>query len=257
MFNYEFDKGGVYIKDLSNTADHHGIGQYRFPLNYELVGKEFTIWEGDRSHRLSFIRKDYMELDGNGNDFESLKIEATTYFVRIGFNVAVVDLGQGLITLIQGDTYFHGKIENFVNAGSPESAGHTEAPDDMIGTSVAWVLGFERYVVHEFIEKGECRISWSPLDTAKKNHPCKTVKIKEPIYLVDIRGIVPYHVCADVLTTRFIALQDYEHMMTVGCLMGRGISPTMISGYARHLGDENVVRLPGGKTVRLDTGEVI
>ena len=258
MFNHVFDEGGVYIKNLSNTADQYGIGQYRFPLNYELLNQEFVISDGENRHRLHFIRKDYMELDGKGCDYEALKIEATTYFVRIGFHVAIVDLGQGLITLIQGDTYFYGKIENYEKSDGAENPAHSDAKDEMVGTAVSWVLGCERYVVHEFIEEGKCRVGWSPSETATNDHPCKATKIKEPIYLIDIKGTVPYYVCAPVLTERFIALQDYEHMLTVGCVMGGGMIPTMISGYARILDeDENVAHLIGGTSVKLDTGEVL
>jgi len=32
-----------------------------------------------------------------------------------------------------------------------------------------------------------------------------------------------------------IMLQDYDHMMTVGCVMGQGFDPIMISGYAKFL----------------------
>ena len=254
MFNYVFDQGGVYIKNLSNTADQYGIGQYRFPHNYELVGKEFSISEGDKKYHLNFIRKDYMELDGKGSCFEALKLEATTYFVRIGFNVAVVDLSQGLITLILGDKYIYGKIEASDKTGCCSGgAAHTDAGNEMVGTAVAWVLGAGRYVVHEFFEKGRCRVRWSPVEEAKNEHPCKATKIKGPMYLVDINGCVPFNVCASVLTTRVIALQDYDHMLTVGCVMGGGMIPTMFSGYARYLGEENVVRIPGGTIIRLDS----
>jgi hypothetical protein len=248
MFNYVYDQGGVYIKNLSNTADQYGIGQYRFPHNYELVGKEFTIREGDKTHRLKFLRKDAAELDGKARDFEALKLEATTYFVRLGFDVAVVDLGQGLITLIQGDEYFYGKIDGLYQ----ESAAHADAHDEMVGTGVAWVLGCGRYTVHEFIEEGKCRVRWSPVDAAQNDHPCRATKIKGPMYLVDIKGFVPFNVCASILTERVIALQDYDHMMTVGCVMGGGMTPVMISGYARFLGEENVVHIPGGAVLRLD-----
>ncbi len=42
-------------------------------------------------------------------------------------------------------------------------------------------------------------------------------------------------VCAPFFTNRVIMLQDYDHMMTVGCVMGGGFDPIMISGYAKFL----------------------
>jgi hypothetical protein len=251
MFNHHFDQDGIYIKNLSNTGDHYGIGQYRFPHNYELVGKQFTIYDGDEKHHLNFLRKDYMELDGKGREFESLKLEATTYFVRLGFDVAVVDLDQGLITLIQKDKYFYGKIEGQYVDG----AEHKDAGDEMVGTGVAWVLGCGRYVKHEYFEEGKCHVSWAPIDEAKNEHPCKATKIKGPLFLVDIKGWVPYNTCAPILTERVIMLQDYDHMMTVGCVMGGSMTPIMISGYARFLDEENLVRIPGGAVISLDSEE--
>ena len=50
-------------------------------------------------------------------------------------------------------------------------------------------------------------------------------------------------------------LQDYDHMMTVGCVMGGGMTPIMISGYARFLDEENLVRIPGGAVISLDSEE--
>ena len=252
MYNYKIEENGVFIKNLANTADQYGITQYRLPLNYELLGKEFTISDGESKHHLHFIRKDYMELDGKGCFYESLKIETTSFFVRLGYNIAVVDLAQNLITLIIGDEYFYGAIDNMDQAG----AAHVDAPDDMVGTSISWVLGAGRYVVHEFLERAMCRVSWSPLDAAKNDHPCKVTKIRGPLYLVDVKGFVPYHTCAPIMTNRYIALQDYERMFTVGCVMGRGSEPFLISGYARFLDEGKIIRMIGGRTINTETGEI-
>ena len=256
MFNHIYDEGGVYIKNLSNTGDHLGISQYRFPLNYELVGRQFTISDGTGKHHLHFIRKGYMELDGRGREFEALKLEAATYFVRLGFDVAVVDLEQGLITLIQKDKYFYGRIEGSGEYDwRPGGGEHKDAGDEMVGTSVAWVLGCDRYVAQEFIKEGICRVSWSPLREATNDHPCKATKIKGPLYLVDIKGWVPYHTCAPILTERVIMLQDYDHLLAVGCVMGGGMIPIMVSGYARFFEDDNIVKRPDGTFIYLDAEE--
>ena len=44
-----------------------------------------------------------------------------------------------------------------------------------------------------------------------------------------------YIFCAPFFTNRVIMLQDYEHMITVGCVMGKGFDPIAISGYAKFL----------------------
>jgi hypothetical protein len=251
MFNYTFDDGGVYIGNLSNKAEQYGISQYRFPHNYELAGRNFSVSDGNGSHSLHFICRNYVLLDGKRFEYESLKISGAVYFVRIGYSAAVVDLEQNLITLIKGEDHFNGKIDD-LHAGS---AVHTDAPDDLTGTAIAWVLGCSRYMSHEFIECGSVRVRWSPVDDAHNDFQCKITKIKELLYLVDVPGRVPYHVDAPVLTTRVISVQDYDHMLTVGCIIAGGITPVMFSGYARYLGEANVVNIPGGNKLNLDTGE--
>ena len=36
MFNYTYDKDGVYIANLANKGEKYGLTQYRLPHNYEL-----------------------------------------------------------------------------------------------------------------------------------------------------------------------------------------------------------------------------
>jgi len=253
MDNYVFEDGGVFIKNLSNEASRHGISQYRFPHNYELAGSDFTISDGTSSHRLNFVRREYLELDGKEYDYEALKIGPDVYFVRIGFNAAVADIAQGLITIVFKDSYFYGKIDGF----STDGASHTDDPDALTETGVAWVLGCGRYVSHEFTEAGKVRVRWSPIDEAFNDLPCKITKINESIFLVDVTGRVPYHTDAPVLTERYAALCDFDRMMTAGCIMGGGETPVMVSGYARFLGEANTINIPGGNQLNLDTGEFV
>ena len=232
MFNYRFDDGGVYIGNLSNMAEKYGIGQYRFAHNYELAGKDFKISDGKATHTIRIKGDKLAELDGCECQYEALKLEATTYFVRLGFNIAVFDLSNGLITLIIGDDYFYGRIEG---AAIPDGAAHTGAGGDMIDTSVAWYLGCGRYVWHEFSEEGKCRVRWSPKPNLKNDLPCTATRIKYPIFLVDIKGFAPFRTDAPALLDRSIFLQDYDHMLTVGCLFCSGEAPIMVSGYAKYM----------------------
>jgi hypothetical protein len=235
--NYVYDDGGVYIKNLANCGEKYGIGQYRFAHNYEPAGKDFTVAAGDREYKLRFKCKTNVALDAKEYAYECLKLELNTYFVRFGPNVAVIDLEHGLATLILGTEYIHGAL------GSPgqkrrrrgSQALHGCAGDDMVGTNVAWILGCGRFTAQDFYEAGKCRVAWSPRENDPLEQPCKATRIKGPIYLVDIKGRVHQGVCAPFFTNRVIMLQDYEHMMTVGCVMGRGFDPIMISGYAQFL----------------------
>ena len=237
MFNYTFDDSGVYIGNLSNMGSKYGISQYRFALNFELAGKEFLISDGKTSHTIKFKCTKYAELDGLECAYESLKLEASTYFIRLGFNVAVFDFSQGLATLIIGEDYFYGEIKG---ANTTAGVRHTDAGDKMIGTSVAWCLGCGRYVWHEFIEEGKCRVRWSPKPILKNDLPCKATVIKYPIFLVDIVGFAPFRTDAPAVLERSVFLQDYDHMLTVGCLFGGGETPIMISGYAKYMDDVNM-----------------
>jgi hypothetical protein len=235
MFNYSFDKNGVYIGNLSNNGEKYGITQYRFSHNYELAKKEFVLSDGATKHTLTFKCKKLAAIDGVECQYESLKLEKKTYLVRLGFNVAVVDLRQGLITLIMGKEYFYGKIEG---ADIPEGAAHIDAGDEMLETNVAWHLGCNRFVWHEFIEKGSVRVRWSPNPESKNDLPCKATKINYPIFLVDIEGYGPFYSDAPKLLERCIFLQDYDHMMTVGVIFAGGEIPMMVSGFAKFMGEE-------------------
>jgi len=240
LYNYIFDDNGVYIKNLSNTAEQYGIGQYRFPHSYELAGADFIIESRGTEHRLNFTRKDFMELDGKEFPYEALKITPDVYFARIGFYSAVVDTEQNLITLITGPSYFFGKIK-----GTDGAASHEDAPDDLTGTEVSWVLGCDRFVSHEFTEAGKVRVRWSPITEAYNDNPCRITKIKDALYIADITGKTQYHVHAPVYTGRFIAIQDYERMMTVGYVTGGGMEPVMFSGYGKFPEDPNETKVPG------------
>lgn len=235
--NYVYDDGGVYIKNLANFGEKYGIGQYRFPHNYELAGKDFAISAGEKEYRLDFKSKNNIVFEGKEYSYECLKLALNTYFVLFGLNVAVVDLEWCLMTLILGDEYVYGKIghPDPKHGNGSSQACHGSAGDDMVGTHVAWILGCGRFTTQDFYEEGKCRVAWSPRENEPLEQPCTSTRIGGPIYLVDIKGRVRQGVCAPFFTNRVIMLQDYDHMMTVGCVMGRGFDPIMISGYAKFL----------------------
>jgi hypothetical protein len=235
--NYVYDDGGVYIKNLANCGEKYGISQYRFAHNYELAGKNFNIRAEDKVFKLAFKCKKNVVFEGKEFTYECLKLELNTYFVCFGLNVAVVDLEQCLATLILGDEYIYGAIgcpDQKLKSDCSQDI-HGSAGDDMVGTHVAWVLGCGRFTAQDFCEAGKCRVAWSPRENEPYEQPCKATKIKGPIYLVDIKGRVHQGVCAPFFTNRVIMLQDYDHMMTVGCVMGQGFDPILISGYAKFL----------------------
>ena len=247
MYNYIYDDNGVYIKNLSNNAEQYGLGQYRFPHNYELRGREITVTGEEGNHVLVFLNKTEMTFDGAKCAYEAVKLDPKLFFVRCGFRFAVIDLKQGLATLILGKEYFYGRISD-----SDEFPLHSDAGDEMTETYLAWVFGCDRYAVHEHFESGKCRVSWAPHPDVKNDLPCKSIKIKKGIYLVDIQGGVPHFVCADILTNRVILLEDYEHMIAVGAVMGGGRTPTLVTCYGKFLDDPHEIMIPGNVIIDLD-----
>ncbi len=237
MFNYTFDKDGVYIRNLANMGEKYGIAQYRFPHNYELAKKTFTVSDGAEEHVIAFEDKRKAFVDGRECEYEALKLQVKTYFVRLGYDAAVVDLQQNLITLIRGleKDYFYGKIKG---AEIPEGAAHVDAGDTMVETNVAWYLGCDRYCWQEFLDEKTVRVRWSPNDSAKNDLPYKATKINYPILLVDVWGYGPFY--SDVPSTleRCIWLQDYDHMMTVGLVYAGGEYPMMVTGFAKYMDGE-------------------
>ncbi len=234
--NYVYDDGGVYIKNMANCAEKYGIGQYRFAHNYELAGKDLCITAGDKRYELSFKCQKNLVFEGKEYAYECLKLEKDMYFVLFGLNVAVVDLEKCRVTLVLGDEYVYGSFgcpDKACKCGCSEA--HGCAGDEMVGTNVAWILGCGRFTTQDFFEEGKCRVAWSPRENDPFEQPCRATKIKGPFYLVDIKGRVHQGVCAPFFTNRVIMLQDYERMMTVGCVMGEGFDPIMISGYAKFM----------------------
>ena len=232
MFNYTYDETGVHIGNLSNYGEKYGITQYRFPHSYEFAGKEFKISDGSAQHTLTFVCKENAAIDGEPCKYEALKLTTTCYLVRLGFNAAVIDLRQGRITLICGKDYFYGKIEGFEAA---EDAGHVDGGDDLVETNVAWYLGVDRCVWHEYLDKDTVRVRWTPHTESVMESPYKVTKIDYPVYLVDVEDYGPFFSDAPKLLERTLFLQDYDHMMTVGIIWAGGEIPMMVSGFAKFM----------------------
>jgi len=225
MSHITFDKKGVYVESLANDGKKYGISQYRFALNYELAGKTLQL---EDKHTLHSLCKENVAFDGVEYKYQALKLSAAIYFVCLGMICGVVDLEQNYVTLIDGDTYIMGSV-------GENSTAHVPAGDDMVGTNVAWILGVGRYTCHNYNAVGKCRVSWSPRDKDEDEFDITALKIRYPMYLVDIKGGVRALVSAPFFTQRVVMLQDYDHMMTVGCVFEKGSDPTLFSGYAKFL----------------------
>ena len=60
MFNYTYDKDGVYIANLANKGEKYGLNQYRLPHNFELAKRSFTITDGREEHVIVFEAHDIL-----------------------------------------------------------------------------------------------------------------------------------------------------------------------------------------------------
>lgn len=225
--NYVFDDNGVYIRNLANNAEQLGIGQYRFPHNYELVGKDFTVEAEGKEYVISFKCRKKAEFNGEKCEYECEKLNKDLYFVQLGLNSAVLDLENGQAALITGSKVICGVVKGN-GAIAPVCAG-----DDMVETKVRWIFGCGRYITQEFVSADTVRTSWSPRDEKTDDNAYKAVKFRDSFYLVVAESGDLKNVCAPFFTERVILLEDYERCMTVGCVTGRGFDPIVVSGYAK------------------------
>ena len=216
--------------DLANNGAKYGADQYRFAHNYDLKKEIITI-TADKEYVLTFAGRDKLTLNsGTGAevfDYECLKLETDTYFVRFGSGIVVLELSLGFAAFVLPTGYVCGSIKLPEQAAPDIYPGMTE---EMTGTAVRWVFGCDKYVNHIYCSADKCRAAWSPEGDRFTNYPASYLKIKDGIYLVDVKGLVPERACAPSGSDRLILLEDYEHMMLVGCVFGTA-HPLMISGY--------------------------
>ena len=216
--------------NYANDGSKYGVDQYRFARNYDLKDKSYTISADGAKYALSFVGKEKASFDDGkakrDSDYECLKIEADTYFIRFGDEFAVFDMAAGAATLALKDGYVFGAID--VPGGASGAA--QRFTDEMDGTGVRWMLGCYKFTDNIYLGGGKAKAAWAPKESEFNDYDAKYVKIKQGIYLVDVTGATPSGACAPEGCDRVITLQDYEHMMMVGCANSKS-GPMMISGY--------------------------
>ena len=65
----------------TNDGSRYGITQYRWPLDYELAGREFTLRSEKAEYRLCFQDREFTECNGILSQYEALKIDEDTHIV--------------------------------------------------------------------------------------------------------------------------------------------------------------------------------
>ena len=227
---YTWDDKGVYVKNLCHDGSNYGITQYRYPHNYELVGKKFTLVcsKCGREFALEFLCKKNLNFEGTVYPYEALKAGPKVYFVLFDYTWMVVDLNTQAVTFRSEDTIVYTTVK-----GAEGAAPHAPAGDEMVGTKLGWIFGYNRMLTQDFISEDRVKAAWSPRDQKFAENAYTAVKVGGPYYLVDMKTDVLSKVCAPFFTDHVVLLQDYDHCMAFGAIYGKGFEPMLVTGYAR------------------------
>ena len=207
----------------TNIGEKYGVSQYRFPHCYDLKASAFTLYCDADARTLEFRGKTAAALDGAERAYECLKIEQDIYFILLGDTAAVLDLKEKTAVLSEPGGYVFGSLEK-----GGKTLCFTD--DAMDGTRVRWVFGVGRYTDHAYLSGGKALADWAP-GFGETEQAMRCVHIRDGIYLADVRGKAPEGSCAPRGTDRLLLLEDYDHMLAVGCAMGGG--NVLVSGYAK------------------------
>ena len=218
--------------DLTNDGSRYGLTQYRWPLDYELAGRTLTLRGGERTYRLAFQDREFVDFDGVLSRYEALKPEADAHFVVFGETLAyaVLDLARGTALLKPDGTgdFAFCRIDGF-DCGAPLPA----ATEEMAGTYVRWNFGCGRFVEHAYLDGGRCRCVWSPRTDREREWPARCVKLAEGRYLTEVDGTSPFRTDMPQSYSRLVLVQDYDRLLTVGCVYSPVLNDfLMLSGYA-------------------------
>ena len=217
--------------NITHNGENYGATQYRWALDFELAGRTFTITSEQGSHILAFQDREFVDCDGVLSQYEALKLESDLHAVFFGetLTVAVLDLGRGTAVISAGEKgcYEFCRIGGF-DGGAP-LPGYT---DEMTGTHVRWTIGCGRYIEHEYLADGKCRSVWSPRTDQPRTLPACFVKLADGLYLTEVNGTSPFHTDLPQGYSRVVMVQDYEHLLTVGCIYSPRLNDfRLISGY--------------------------
>ena len=217
--------------NVTHHGENYGATQYRWALDYELAGRSFTVRTDMGSHVLAFQDRSFIDCDGVLSQYEALKLQSDLHVVFFGetVTVAVLDLANGTAVLSTGEKgcYEFGRIE-----GLDKGAALPGYTDEMTGTHVRWVIGCDRYLEHAYLEDGKCRTIWSPRTDLPRTLPASFVKIGEGLYLTEVNGTSPFHTDLPQGYSKVVMVQDYEHMLMVGCIYSPRLNDfRLISGY--------------------------
>ena len=193
---------------IVNDGAAHGIGQYRFPHNYELAGRSFDFEAREEKKFLFFMDCRRLSFNGAEYEYECHKIENNIYFVRYGLDAIVLDTAANRFFLLD----------------------EAEGCADMSGTDIVWNYGFGRSLRRRHGEGSACEYMWSYGDGFAATE-IRSRHIRDGVYFVDFECRIPAELNPDGGVCRVIMLEDYERLMFTGCIIC-GEKVIMTGGYA-------------------------
>lgn len=218
----------------ANCGEKYGITQYARAHSYELAGKTLMYTDDTgNNYVLEFIDKTTVNYTKNDvsemSQYEAQKINASVFLVSFGlvFRAAVIDIKNG-IAVFTNDV-----AGEFVFCKASNCTGNlpTET-EDMTGTFVKWVFGYNRYLLNTYLEDKKCKCVWSPREDRPRTIPATYIKVGEGLYLVELNSTSPFYTDFTQGFSRMLMLQDYDRMSFIGAFHSPATNETiMVSGY--------------------------
>lgn len=220
---------------MNKTHDgkNYGMTQYRWPLDFELAGRTITLRSDSAVYELAFQDREFIECNGVLSQYEALKLDSDLHVVFFGETVtaAVLDLSRGtaVISGPEQGTYDFCRVDG-CGDGAAALPVYT---DEMTDTVVRWYFGCDRFMEHSYLADGKCSCLWSPRTDRPRIAPATYVKLSEGKYLVELNRCSPLHSDMPQGFSKIILVQDWLHMLTVGCIYNPRLNEfRLVSGYA-------------------------
>ena len=213
-----------------------GMTQYRAPLCYELAGRRFTLCGEKGAVTLSFRDRQWIDRSEPGSQqtrpsqYEALKLADGLYFVVFGeqISVLVLDLQANRAVLTGESEAAFCTIDGELPSG--EAPGFT---DEMAGTHARWVFGCDRYLELTHVSRDKVKCIWSPRTDRERTLRAESIRIRPSAFLLELDGTSPFLTDMPQGYSRVFLLQDYDHLLTVGCFYSPVLNDFMtVTGYA-------------------------
>ena len=247
--------------NLSNNGSRYGMTQYCSPRDFELAGRTLTLTgdgaaccsEKDQACcstvTLTFHDEKFLTCKAGDEElysaYEALKIDEQAHLVFYGtedLRAAVIDFANGAAAVSCGEPgswcflKISGPEDAAASAGT--SAGNAAEPalpgftEDMTGTHIRWIPGFEHWLDLRFTAPDACEICFSPRIDRPREAAAACIHIRGGLYLTEVNRTSPMWSDMPQGYARIILLQDYTRLLFVGGIYSPVLNDLkLISGY--------------------------